>query len=325
MNDSERKTFLVTGAMGCIGCWTAYHLLLEGHRVIAFDLSHNTHRLDLLLESDKLNRIVFEHGDLTDFHQVMKLFGRHSIDHIIHLAALQVPFCQADPHMGARVNVVGTVNLFEAARRAKLPHISYASSVAVYGPSHSASPLAENLAQSPFTLYGVFKEANEGTARMYWTDYEVSSIGLRPHTVYGPGRDQGITSDPTQAMLAAVLGKPFTIQYSNGFQLQYASDVAQQFIEASRHSERGNFVFNLGGEARSMSQLIQLIKDVVPEAQIDFLDKKFPIPELLDSTALRKHFRNVYETPLSEGIEQTISMFRKLVQTGQLPVDGKIH
>jgi len=74
-----------------------------------------------------------------------------------------------------------------------------------------------------------------------------------------------------------------------------------------------------------MAQLIQLIKDVVPEAQIDFLDKKFPIPELLDSTALRKHFRNVYETPLSKGIEQTIFMFRKLVQTGQLPVNRKSH
>ena len=327
MTDPDQKTFLVTGAMGCLGAWTVSHLLRKGHRVVAFDLSRNTRRLELLLESEELERVVLQQGDLTDFGQVAALFERHSIDHVIHLAALQVPFCRENPVLGARVNVAGTVNLFEAVRRAGLPHMAYASSVAVYGrpePDRS-DPLVEAAAQSPLTLYGVYKQANEGTARMYWADHEVSSIGLRPHTVYGPGRDQGITSDPTRAMLAAVLGEPFTIQYSNGFLLQFASDVARQFIEASQDPERGNFVFNLGGEARSMSQLVEMIQEIVPEARIDFVDNKFPIPELVDSSALRQHFRRVYETPLESGVEQTISMFRELVQKGRLSAGGEAH
>ncbi len=316
----DSDTFLVTGAMGCIGAWTAAHLVEEGQQVIAFDLNPDTRRIELLLKPADLEKIVFEEGDLTDFNCVSGLLERHSVDHVIHLAALQVPFCQADPVQGARVNVVGTVNLFEAARQASISHLAYASSVAVYGPvgDDMSGPLPEEAARSPRTMYGVFKQANEGTAGMYWSDYGVSSIGLRPHTVYGPGRDQGITSDPSKAMLAAAAGEPFTIQYSNGFLLQFASDVARQFIEASRHPGRGNHVFNLGGEAPSMAGLIGMIRDIVPGARIDFLEHKFPIPELMDSTALHKHFARVSETPLLSGIEQTIQMFRQLLAEGKL-------
>ena len=306
--------------MGCIGAWTTAHLIEQGQQVIAFDLDRDPRRIELLLNPADVEKIVFEEGDLTDFDCVAGVLKRHSIDHVIHLAALQVPFCRADPVQGARVNVVGTINLFEAARRAGLPHLTYASSVAVYGPvgDKLAGPLPEDEAHSPQTLYGVFKQANEGTAAMYWDDYGVSSVGLRPHTVYGPGRDQGITSDPSKAMLAAAAGEPFTIQYSNGFLLQFASDVARQFIEASRHADRGNYVFNLGGEAPSMPGLIEMIKEIIPGAQIDFLEHKFPIPELMDSTALHTHFTRVPETPLQSGIEQTIRMFRRLLDEGRL-------
>ncbi len=306
--------------MGCIGAWTAAHLVEEGQRVIAFDLNRDTRRIELLLKTADLEKIVFEQGDLNDLNCVSALFGQHSVDHVIHLAALQVPACQADPVQGAQVNVVGTVNLFEAARQAGLPHLAYASSVAVYGPvgEDMSGPLPEEAAQSPLTMYGVFKQANEGTARMYWNDYGLSSIGLRPHTVYGPGRDQGITSDPTKAMLAAAAGKPFTIQYSNGFLLQFASDVARQLIEASRHPDRGQHIFNLGGEAPSMPGLIEMIQEIVPGAQIDFRERRFPIPELMDSTALREHFTQVPETPLQSGIERTIQMFRSFLAAGKL-------
>jgi len=320
MNDLDSNTFLVTGGMGCIGAWTVARLIEEGQRVIVFDLNRNARRIELLLEKADLGKIVFEEGDLTDFNCVSGLFERHSIDHVIHLAALQVPFCQADPVQGARVNVVGTVNLFEAARRAGIPHLAYASSVAVYGPvgDDRSGPLPEAAAHSPQTLYGVFKQANEGTARMYWSDYGLSSIGLRPHAVYGPGRDQGMTSDPTKAMLAAAAGKPFTIQYSNGFLLQFAPDVARQVIEASRHPQRGQYVFNLGGEAPTMPGLIRMIQEIVPGARIDFLERRFPVPELMDSTALREHQIRVPETPLQSGIEQTIQMFRRLLAAGKL-------
>jgi len=110
----------------------------------------------------------------------------------VHLAALQVPFCRADPPLGARVNVVGTVNVFEAASKRKLSHVVYASSIAVFD-------AAGTLSGHPETQYGVYKRDNESTAAVFFAESGVSSIGLRPHTVYGVGRDQGLTSAPTVA------------------------------------------------------------------------------------------------------------------------------
>ena len=85
---------------------------------------------------------------------------------MIHLAALQVPFCRADPSLGARVNVVGTVNVLEAAARRELGRVVYASSVAAYDAldDHDAAPAMQGV---PSTLYGVYKRANEGTAHVY--------------------------------------------------------------------------------------------------------------------------------------------------------------
>src|SRR5262249_59311025 len=89
---------------------------------------------------------------------------------------LQVRFGRADPPLGARVNVLGTVNVFEAAKRFELAPIAYASSIA-------ALDTDGGVVGSPSTLYGAFKRANEHTARVYFGENGISSVGLRPHTV----------------------------------------------------------------------------------------------------------------------------------------------
>src|SRR3989337_507524 len=129
--------FLVTGAMGCIGAWVVRNLVREGtprenSRVVVFDLATDPKRIKLLLDPDELNRVTFVAGDITDLAALERALDEHSITHVIHLADLQIPFCRADPPLGARVNVVGTVNGFEAvARRAdRMAPVVYASSVA---------------------------------------------------------------------------------------------------------------------------------------------------------------------------------------------------
>ena len=100
----------------------------------------------------------------------------------------------------------------------------------------------------PINHYGVYKQANEGTARVYWVENGVSSIGLRPMTVYGPGRDQGLTSSPTKAIVAAVLGRPATIGFCGRTLFQYADDVARTLlIAAAGASCAARTQFNLGG------------------------------------------------------------------------------
>jgi nucleoside-diphosphate-sugar epimerase len=136
------------------------------------------------------------------------------------------------------VNVGGTTNVFEAVRRSdRVGKVVYASSIAVYNAGESGPHPA--LDRHPQTVYGVFKRANEGTAHVYWADHALPSIGLRPHTVYGPGRDQGITSTPTAAMLAAASGRPYRISFGGSAQMQHADDAAGAFIAAALADAEG--------------------------------------------------------------------------------------
>ena len=193
------ERFLVTGANGCIGAWTVAQLTGEGVPVVALDASDDDHRLRLVLDDDARAGVTRVQGDITDLDAFERTLDEHGITHVIHLAALQVPFCRADPPLGARVNVVGTVNVLEAvARRAEqiAGPVVYASSVAAYDALEEGETAAA-MQGVPSTLYGVYKRANEGTASVYAAERGVPSVGLRPHTVYGPGRDQGLTSAPT--------------------------------------------------------------------------------------------------------------------------------
>src|SRR5262249_34241374 len=157
-------------------------------------------------------------GDVTDLDAFGRVLDEHAITTVVHLAALQVPLVREHPVRGAEVNVVGTTNVLEAVRRRadRIGPVVYASSIAVYGPAGTLDP------DDPAgTLYGVFKRANEATAQRYFDDYGVSSIGLRPHTIFGPGRDQGATSAPTVAMLAAAARRPFHIPFGGRIQMQH--------------------------------------------------------------------------------------------------------
>lgn len=317
---SGEPVYLVTGALGCLGSWVLYHLTRQGKRAVSFDLSEHKHRLNLLLSPAEQQGIVFVRGDLTDPAQVQQVFEQHGITRVLHLAALQVPFCKAQPALGAQVNVTGTVNIFEAARMAGIRHLVYASSVAVYGapedyPRGAIQPGAPFL---PRTLYGVYKAADEGIARIYWQDHGIGSAALRPYAIYGLGRDQGVSSDPTKAMLAAAAGKPYHINFGGSIQLNYASDVAQQFIAAAETAWEAAAGFNFGEPPVTVDEVIRLIQAVRPGAQITHDEARLPFPAEYDGSPLERAAATIYRTPLAEGIRQTIEAFSQRLQEGLL-------
>jgi UDP-glucuronate 4-epimerase len=319
------ERFLVTGANGCIGAWVIRRLVSEGAEVVALDVSEDDHRLRIVLSDAERAALPTVRTDITDLDALERALAEHEITNVIHLAALQVPFCRADPSLGARVNVVGTVNVLEAvARRAgPMAPVVYASSIAAYdaadaadGPDVTAAPDAGG--GVPGTLYGVYKRANEGTAALYWSDREVPSVGLRPHTVYGPGRDQGLTSSPTAAMLAAAAGRPFEIPFGGRFQFQYAPDVAAAFILASRSQARSATVHNLSSAAVHMSEVVAAIEAAEPAAvgTITFVEQQLPFPAEADHASLRQIIGEPPETPLRDGVRDTIGRFRDLIAAG---------
>ena len=301
--------FLITGALGCIGAWSCAQLVRENVPVVVYDLGANTERLELVMSQEELGRLTMISGDVTDLEQLERTIADHGITHIVHLAAMLLPLVKADPPRGASVNVVGTTNVFEAAKRQGVRGVAYASSAAVYGPGEG--PRVED-AGEPMTLYGVFKLANEGTARVFFEDEGIGSVGLRPYVVYGPGRDHGLTADPTLAMVAAARGEAYAMRWGGRCQLQYAADAARIFIAAARAEHRGAAVFNLGGPSSHMSEVVAAIDAVAPEmsGRITFDDVQLPFPEEMESGGLEDVIGLIPWTPLEDGTRATIEHYR---------------
>jgi Nucleoside-diphosphate-sugar epimerases len=318
------STFLVTGAQGFIGAWVIKQLLAEGATVVGFDASSDPHRLRSIISDEQLNQVDFITGDITDPNTLTPIIESRGISHIIHLAGLQVPTCKAKPRVGGLVNVIGTINVFDAVCRSagQVKKIVYASSAAVFGPTEDDAPLGENDSLTPMTHYGVFKYCNEGNARVYFLDSGISSIGLRPLTVYGVGRDFGLTSDVTKAMKAAVIGRPYHIRFGGRTDLLYAADTADAFIKAAHSDLTGAFVFNVHGETRPIADVISEIETVRPESKgtITHSDASLPVPPEMDGSAIRNALGDLLTTSLADGTRETIEQFALLKSEGRLDI-----
>lgn len=322
--------YLVTGALGCIGAWTIKNLLDANASVVAFDLSTDAYRWRALMDDATTVRAKLVHGDISDYDAVERVVLDNGVTHILHLAALQIPFCRANPVVGAQVNVVGTVNLFQVAakHREQVRRVVYASSTAVYGPPHlyPTLPVAVDAVLAPATLYGSYKQDNENCARIFFNDNGVESVGLRPYVIYGVGRDRGATSSPTKAMLAAVLGREWKIPHGGRFHFQLADDAAKTFIQVATGEFHGAGVFNLNGIVASVPDIIDAIERVVPEARgtISYDKKPLAFPEELDVSTLKDTFGNLPETPLGEGVASTVEHFRGLVEQKRIDVENAL-
>src|SRR5207249_2388410 len=246
-------------------------LLDRDDKVRVYDLKEDTHRLRLTVNDDQLRRVAFVQGDVTDLARLRDTIHTHGITHVVHLAGLQVPVCRADPLLGAQVNVLGTLAVFEAARQARdqVQRLVYASSAAVFGPPeiYPTGPLADEVPLKPTTHYGVFKCCNEGNARIYFQDHGLSSIGLRPWTVYGVGRDFGMTSEPTKAIKSLALGRPYCISYGGWQDLQYVDDVAKVFVRCLEAPYEGAKMYNLRGDVVDLPAFHRALCSVEPAAE----------------------------------------------------------
>lgn len=322
---SER--FLVTGALGCIGAWTVKRLVDEGVPVWTYDLPGEPRRLRLIMDDAALKKVNFVEGDITDPAKFERTVADNKITHVVHLAAFQVPFVKADPLQGLRVNMLGSAIVLETLRKhkEKIKGYAYASSTAVYGPPNLYPPgaLAHDALPMPTNQYGVHKQAGEGLARIYFQDYGVRSIGLRPCVVYGPGRDQGMTSTPTKAMLAAAAGRSYHVSFSDTLVYQYADDAANAFIRAARSPGQTHAVYNLGGTSASVAEVVAAIEEVAPQAKgtITVDPTVLGVTPEIDYSELEKAIGKAPWIPLVEGVRQTIAVLRAGIKAGKLDVD----
>jgi UDP-glucose 4-epimerase len=291
---------LVTGGSGFLGAWIVKRLAHAGHQIRIFDIAANK-SLVAEIAGPSADAVEWQAGDIVETDHVRS--ASEGCDAVVHLAGILTPDCKTDPIRGAKINLIGTLNVFEAARKRGIRRIVYTSSAAVYGPTDGHTPF-------PDTHYGAFKLACEGSARAYWEDHRLGSYGFRPYVVYGPGRTTGLTAGPSLACRAAARDQSYTIPYSGSAGLVYVDDVAAAYEAALMRDPDGAHVFNMPGEVASNDQVIAEIRRVVPGARIDIAGPALQFTPDIEQGDIDAVLPGLRQTGLGDGIRQTIAFHR---------------
>jgi nucleoside-diphosphate-sugar epimerase len=179
-------TVVITGGYGLLGSWLTHAFARDGEKVLVLDVMAR----DLDYLEEYRNRIEFEQVDVLDFPRLAEIFSkrRGSVDGIIHtVAAMATPSFWANPHRSIRLNVMGTVNLLEAARQFEIGRFLFVSSGAVYGELEVSAHELRNPMQ-PSDLYGASKASGEFIASHYARHYGIDVRCVRPFFFFGPGK-----------------------------------------------------------------------------------------------------------------------------------------
>ncbi len=302
-------TVLVTGGSGFIGTWVLHELLAHGATPVVVDNQPAPQRWQRVL-GDGVNRVIWSDASLLHPDSLLVTIEQHDVTHIIHLAALLTPACQQDPWLGCQVNVLGSTAVFEAARRSqRVRAVSYASSYAVYGPE-AADDHSSTI--RPPMFYGAFKQAVDLIAEQYWRHFGLASVAVRPHVVYGPERDQGLTAGPSLAVRAAVEGGEYTIGYRGRVGYDYVEDVARAFVRSVLDCPPAAAVVDLPGEQATTEEFARAIESVVPGSagRIHVGGPSIPSNIPTQPNYISNLFADWRATPLVEGIRKTADFYR---------------
>lgn len=320
MADQEiNHTVLVTGAAGFIGFHLSRKLLEKGNQVIGvdnlnpyYDVSLKKARLDLLTP---LQDFVFYKEDIQNLSGLRKIFQKHSIGRICNLAAQAgVRHSLKDPFSYQKSNLEGFLNLLELAREYEVNNFVYASSSSVYGDSARIPFSVDDRVDTPVSLYGATKKANELMAYAYSHLFSIPCTGLRFFTVYGPwGRPDMALFLFTDAILN---DRPINV-YNYGRMKRdftYIDDVVAGTI-AALEKPFAYEVFNLGNsDPIELMDFIGIIeeelgreaqKNMMPLQPGDVLETSADIGKSKDMLGFSP------KTPIREGIKRFLTWYRE--------------
>lgn len=293
---------LITGASGFLGAWLAAALLERGETVHAMDRGNDRDLLADLAGTEKAAGATWTAGDIRDADLIEKTVAESGARAIFHLAALTIPPCRENPALGVEVNVIGHVNVLEAARRHGVERFVYTSSAA----AHPRGPL-----HAPANIYGVTKRAVEDISKVFFLEHGLPSIGLRPNVVYGYGRAAGETATISEAIRAAAEGKPYAMPYAARMCFQYVGEVVDVMLRCLASRPEQPVVSDITTTQETIDDVIAAIREIAPGARIEPSPEQRPAPEVeLDAAPLEALIGPWRHIPLKEGVERAFEQYR---------------
>jgi len=271
---------LITGA-GLLGAQVAAKFVARGEIPVLYDIAYNTRFVSAVVDTSKVKMMV---GDILDMPFLLDTIKREKIDRIIHTASLLDGGVRARPYSGVNINVVGTLNILEAARLMSIKRVVYTSSAMVQSGARGATnaPYVEDfdmkcISNMPVNIYGVTKLTAEYLGLSYHTFYGVDFAALRVNCMFGPflGTPSGRPSYFTEMFVKnAALGKPVIINdqtntYSGVQNFVYSKDVAKACVLACYASEVKSRIYNVSGhKSYTFQDVVDITKKVFPGTEI---------------------------------------------------------
>jgi nucleoside-diphosphate-sugar epimerase len=281
---------LITGGTGFIGSRLTRRLIDDGGSVVCFDVQPDAARLRETADHPNL-RIVT--GDIRRLDDIVDAVRRHGVTRIIHTAAVLSQVCQDDPRTALDINVMGTANVFEAARLHGAERVVYASSMVVHGSQwdHGDHRLDEAAPYRPATFYAHTKVMNEHTARAFTDAFGLDCRGLRIGSPYGAeGKVGRAGTEVTRMLSMTAVGQPIRVMIgaNESPPVIYIDDVVEILVRLCYASVLTRPVYLCSVDTLPVSRWAEEIRRIIPDARITFEDpgQKVTLPYRLDTSAL---------------------------------------
>ena len=310
------KKVLITGGTGFLGSYIAKRLVkqVDSVTIVTLDIKQKTTLKALNVDTKKINLVK---GDIRDFNFISLLFNEYEFDTVLHLGALsEVKKCQPNPKLAFETNIMGTVNVLEAARLyGNVKAIAVSSSDKAYGSGEL--PYLETLPMEGKGIYEVSKSCTDLVARSYFYNYGLPVVVTRCSNLYG-GCDMNMSRIIPNTIRLALGGQsPLIWKGSEKAtrEFLYVEDAVDGYISLIENIDKTKGeAFNIGsGEVVDIEQLVNMILTKIdPTLHINFQSKSFPEinHQYLDSKKIHHYTGWVPSVNLSKGLDETIKLYK---------------
>lgn len=310
---------LVTGGTGFVGSHVCKQLAAEGNKVVMFGRSASEAKFKDFFTPEEMENVTFVRGDVLDSFQLIHALQDNKCDAIVHEAFILLSNTEKNMPNGCEINIMGTINVFEAARICGIKRVVWASSNAAIGAAEGV--IDHDTKHDPTTVYGHCKNFDEFLGNFYNERYGLETIGLRYVVVYGA---EAVNSSVTWIgafMAEPALGaKKVTAKFADDVpSLVYVDDAARATIAALK-CEYKRPVYNVVGDIMSVPDMAEYAKQVFPGLEVELVHGQLYPSWEYDTTVEEEELGYKPTITVKDGLIKTANIVRE--RAGLPPIEA---